>query len=78
MFDYDREVVDCLLHDSIEFKRLYDKHSRLKQQVDEANRGDMAVDDFTLEAMKKEKLHLKDRMAGMIADYRRKHISASA
>lgn len=78
MFDYDQEVVKHLLQDSIEFKRLYDRHHRLKQQVEEAHRGDLTIDDFALERLKKEKLQLKDRMAEMIANHRRSHVSASA
>lgn len=78
MFDYDQEVVKYLLHDSIEFKRLYDKHYRLKQEVEQAHRGNRVVDDFALEKLKKEKLQLKDRMAGMIADYRRTRVAVSA
>lgn len=77
MFDYDQEVVTYLLNDSIEFKRLYEKHSRLKQQVEQSHR-DTTVDDFALESLKKEKLYLKDKMAGMIADYRRDQLVASA
>ncbi|MCS3903669.1 uncharacterized protein YdcH (DUF465 family) [Methylohalomonas lacus] len=78
MFDYDQEVVKYLLQDSIEFQRLYDRHHRLKQQVEEAHRGDMTIDDFALERLKKEKLQLKDRMADLIANYRRNNVSASA
>lgn len=78
MFDEDQEVVNNLLHNSIEFKRLYDKHYRLHRQVEEAQRGDIDMDDFALEALKKEKLQLKDRMAGMIAGYRRQHVRATA
>jgi len=76
MFDYDQDIVKSLLHDSIEFKRLYDKHSRLKQQVQEAQTGHQDVNDFELERLKKEKLHLKDRMAGMIAQYKQSHTAA--
>ncbi len=76
MFDYDQDIVKSLLHDSIEFKRLYDKHSRLKQQVQEAQTGRQDVNDFELERLKKEKLHLKDRMAGMIEHYKQSHTAA--
>ncbi|MDZ7735528.1 MAG: DUF465 domain-containing protein [Gammaproteobacteria bacterium] len=76
MFDYDQDIVKSLLHESIEFKRLYDKHSRLKQQVYEAQTSNVDFDDFALEKLKKEKLYLKDRMAGMIEDYKRSHAAA--
>ncbi len=73
MFDYDQGIVKSLLHDSIEFKRLYDKHSRLKKQVQEAQTSNQNVDDVDLEKLKKEKLYLKDRMASMIDQYKRSH-----
>jgi len=56
-----------------DFKRLYDKHDSLNQKVDEANSGSVALDDYSLEKLKKEKLMLKDRMAQMIEEYRRSH-----
>lgn len=76
MFDYDQDIVKSLLHESIEFKRLYDKHTRLKQQVHEVQNSNQDFDDFDLEKLKKEKLYLKDRMAGMIEDYKRSHAAA--
>lgn len=76
MFDYDQDIVKSLLHDSIEFKRLYDKHSRLKQQVQEAQTGHQDFNEFELERLKKEKLHVKDRMAGMIENYKQSHTAA--
>ena len=73
MFEHDQVIVDSLLAENNDFKRLYDKHDELNQRVDEANHGTAAIDDITLENMKKEKLLLKDRMALMIEDYRRSH-----
>lgn len=73
MFEYDQDIVDSLLAESVDFKRLYEKHSELKQRVRDANNGAIPVDDMMLENMKKEKLLLKDRMAHMIESYRRAH-----
>lgn len=70
MFEYDQHIVNSLLSENNDFKRLYDKHDELKQRVDEANSGTLPVDDFSLERMKKEKLLLKDKMAMMIENYR--------
>lgn len=71
MFEYDQQIVNSLLSENNDFKRLYDKHDELKQRVDEANSGTLPIDDFSLEKMKKEKLLLKDKMAMMIESYRR-------
>lgn len=73
MFEYDQQIVNSLLAQNKDFKRLYDKHDSLNQKVDEANSGSVALDDFSLEKLKKEKLLLKDRMAQMIEEYRRSH-----
>lgn len=76
MPDFDQDVVNSLLQDNLEFKRLYEKHSQLKQRVKDANYGVLDIDDFDLENMKKEKLYIKDRMAHIIQDYQRHRLSA--
>ncbi|MBI2993462.1 MAG: DUF465 domain-containing protein [Gammaproteobacteria bacterium] len=73
MFEYDQEIVDSLLLENQNFKRMYEKHGELKQRVRDANVGADPLDYFALENMKKEKLLLKDRMAAMIEEYRRSH-----
>ncbi|MGH8602338.1 MAG: YdcH family protein [Gammaproteobacteria bacterium] len=73
MFEYDQEIVNALLSEDVNFKRLYEKHNDLKRRVHEANIGALAMDDFSLENLKKEKLFLKDQMAGIIESYRRTH-----
>ena len=73
MFEHDQEIVDSLLSEDDDFKRMYEKHGKLKQQVRDANLGAEPLDDFALENLKKEKLLLKDRMAAIIASYREAH-----
>ena len=73
MFEHDQEIVNSLLSEDADFKRLYEKHGQLKQKVRDANLGENPMDDFTLENLKKEKLQLKDRMAVKIANYRQAH-----
>lgn len=73
MFEYDQDIVEALLVNNGDFKRMYEKHGELKQRVRDANLGTEPVDDFALENMKKEKLLLKDRMAALIEQYRRTH-----
>ncbi|MGH8598539.1 MAG: YdcH family protein [Gammaproteobacteria bacterium] len=70
MFEFDQDAVDALLVDSAQFRRLYDKYSTLKTQVQDAHARLVVMDDLKLESLKKEKLQLKDRMAVMIKDYR--------
>ena len=73
MFEHDQEIVDSLLNEDDDFKRMYEKHGKLKQKVRDANLGAEPIDDFALENLKKEKLLLKDRMAAIIASYRQAH-----
>ena len=73
MFEYDQEIIDSLLTENGDFKRLYEKHIVLKQRVKDANIATKALDSYSLETMKKEKLLLKDRMAAIISEYREAH-----
>lgn len=73
MFEYDDEIVSSLLAEDKDFKRLFDKHDRLKKRVQSVHTGIEPLDDFSLENIKKEKLLIKDRMAVMIENYRRSH-----
>jgi uncharacterized protein YdcH (DUF465 family) len=73
MFEYDEEIVEVLLKESVVFKRLYGKHLNLKRDVDTGNSGNFTVNDMGLEGMKKEKLLLKDQMSLIIEEYRRDH-----
>ena len=73
MFEYEQEIVDELLQESDQFKTLYDRYSRLKAKVRDANLGTLPLDDFSLENLKKGKLLLKDNMAEMIRNYRAAH-----
>lgn len=73
MFEYESEIVESLLSENEDFKRLFDKHDRLKRRVMEAHSGIEPMDDLSLENIKKEKLLLKDRMAVIIENYRRSH-----
>lgn len=73
MFEFDQEIVNSLLSEDDDFKRLYEKHGQLKQKVRDANLGTDPMDDFALENLKKEKLLIKDRLAAIIKNYRQAH-----
>jgi uncharacterized protein YdcH (DUF465 family) len=70
MFEYDQEIVQSLLRDNGDFKRLYDKHGMLEQELEEAYKKTDRVDDTTLGKLKKKKLHIKDKMASYVESYR--------
>lgn len=73
MSEYQTHVVKTLLSTEISFKRLHDKHIYLDGQVNQASEGAIAIDDMSLEKMKKEKLFLKDQMGKMISDFTNSH-----
>ena len=73
MFENDQGTVDTLLSQNDEFRRLYDKHTVLKSQVQDANGGAISMEQLAHEELKKEKLSLKDQMAVMIKDYHAIH-----
>jgi len=73
MFEYDKAIVDTLLHDNQRFQELYEKHHALKEKVKNAELGVLPMDGVALGTMKREKLLAKDKMAAMIEEYRREH-----
>ena len=70
MFEFDQQIVSTLMSEDSNFKRLYEKHSELKETVNQANLGELTINDLALETLKKQKLLLKDQMAEMIRRYR--------
>ncbi len=73
MFEFDQEAVESLLATNNNFRRLFDKHSRLKAEVSAIKHKAVAVDQDALERKKLEKLHIKDQLAGMIRSYKGVH-----
>lgn len=73
MFEFEEAVVDALLTNDDQFRRLYDKHRDLNTRVDAVNAGSATMEHFELETMKKEKLMLRDRMQAMIHQYTANH-----
>jgi uncharacterized protein YdcH (DUF465 family) len=73
MFEYDQDIVQELLRNDRRFQELYQQHTELKSKVRDAEHGVSPCDDYTLGTLKKEKLLAKDKMASMIAEYRRQH-----
>ena len=71
MFEFERDIVKVLVDDNKQFEELYNQHHVLKEQVRDAELGVLALNDVVLGNMKKQKLLTKDRMAVMIADYKR-------
>lgn len=73
MFENDANIVENLLSSHDGFRRLHEQHQAWKRQVHDATDGSADLDDLTLGVIKKKKLHAKDQMEAMIAEYRRLH-----
>lgn len=65
MFESKRDDVEALMKADPEFRRLYLHHRELDSKVRDAELGVLPVDDTTLNGMKREKLHAKDRLTRM-------------
>ncbi len=74
MFEFEEDIVNSLLEESPDFRRIYHKVCEIKDKVSDANHGEHPLDDYSLENLKKEKLFLKDQMAMMIKDYQSAHV----
>ena len=75
MFEYEQEIVNTLLSENENFKRLYSRHGELKEKVKNANAGVEPLDGYELDNLKKEKLFVKDKLAAMISQYRQNHLN---
>ena len=73
MFEQDKEIVESLLDNNKNFRRLYNKHCQLKSKVKEANEGNIIIDNLFLDGLKKEKQQIKDRLSIIIEAYRHSH-----
>ena len=64
MFESKNEKeIEALMQSNYEFRTLFTRHRELDDQVDSAERGKLPMDELALHALKKEKLHTKDRLA---------------
>lgn len=72
----DEAVARILLRDSEEYRREAEEHQRYEKVLGEFNRRPHLSPDEEMERKKVQKLKLagKDRMARMIAAYRRQHL----
>lgn len=66
MPDFDEKTVNRMLDKDDAFRHMYEKHSAINAKVDQVNCGKLSMEQLQLEALKKEKLLLRDRMQAMI------------
>ena len=66
MFPEYRDLITELKHKDLHFTKLFDKHNELDQKIKNIEAGIEHDSDMALEAMKKEKLHLKDQLYAIL------------
>jgi hypothetical protein len=68
--EYRNEITE-LKQNNTHFARIFEKHNKLDQEVQDAEHGRIGMSDMAIETMKKEKLLLKDEMLKMILDFKK-------
>ncbi len=68
-----RDIISKLKVDNAHFAKIFEKHNDLDQKITNITEGREHASDLELEAMKKEKLHLKDEAYAMIMAYKKEH-----
>jgi len=72
MFHEHRELVTELKTSNAHFKKIFDAHNDLHDQIEKAEQGGVDhISPVEIEKMKKEKLKLKDEAYAMIMDYKK-------
>jgi len=66
-----RDEISELKQNNTHFKRVFEKHNKLDQDVKDAEHGRVGMNDLEIEKMKKEKLLLKDEMLQMILEHKK-------
>lgn len=66
-----REEISELKTKNAHFAKIFEKHNGLDQKAKDADEGRLHLDDKELEAMKKEKLKLKDEALQLILQYKK-------
>lgn len=70
LHDY-REEISILKQENAHFAKLFEKHSELDHKAEAVDAGREHMDPFELDAIKKEKLRLKDQIYAMCVEYRK-------
>ena len=72
MFDEDRELITKLKGTNAHFTSLFDKHNDLDEKIAEMQKGNV-YNDAEVDALKREKLRLKDEIYAFLAEYKKEN-----
>jgi len=72
MFHEYRDIVTVLKTENTHFKKVFEKHNDIHDQIDKAEEGGIDhINPIEIETMKKEKLKLKDEAYAIIMEYKK-------
>ena len=71
MENRDKELIERLLKENEEFRKLYEEHQEFEEKIEDLLRRPPSTDiHFEIESLKKQKLAGKDRMELILTKYR--------
>lgn len=62
------ELIESLKAENVEFADLLKRHQELDKEVDKAGIGAKGISDTNLDALKRERLRVKDRLTSMLSE----------
>lgn len=68
-----RDIISKLKVDNAHFAKIFEKHNKLDQKITDVDEGREHMSDLDLDALKKEKLKLKDEAYAMIVAYKKEN-----
>lgn len=63
MFENRQSLMEKMMKENEEFRRIFNRHQELDKRVTEAEMGTAPMEDLALNQLKKEKLWAKDKLA---------------
>lgn len=68
-----RDIISKIKVENAHFAKIFEKHNELDQKITDVEDGREHMEQLELEALKKEKLRLKDEAYAMILEYKKEH-----
>lgn len=68
-----RDIISKLKVDNAHFAKIFEKHNELDQKITDVDEGREHMSDLDLDALKKEKLKLKDEAYAMVVAYKKEN-----
>ncbi|ACZ12626.1 YdcH family protein [Sulfurospirillum deleyianum] len=68
-----RDIISKLKVDNAHFAKIFEKHNELDQKITDVDEGREHMSDLDLDALKKEKLKLKDEAYAIIVAYKKEN-----